>query len=93
MAELAEIVESDLGLEAGRLSTALWYTQHGPFSYYENFGEETFTELSLERDSGHYHDPIEKQRLLTWEEADELRRKLSLAPVDEVLTDLGQAIR
>ncbi|MFC4517968.1 hypothetical protein [Streptomyces ehimensis] len=66
-----------------------WFTQHGPYSSYEATGAETFTEVVMPFAGGRYHDDLTGHRLLGPAEAAELAARLRLAPVLDVLAQLG----
>jgi hypothetical protein len=57
---------------------------------YDPAGPETFTEITLAFDGQRYPDDLVGDRLLTDVEVTQRVTPLSLRPVEQVLTDLGQ---
>ncbi|WP_156365796.1 hypothetical protein [Nocardiopsis sp. NRRL B-16309] len=89
--ELAVILQQDLTLHGPEALTAgEWYAHYGPFSYYEDFGPASFTTIPLGWEEGRFTDPISDRRVVPEDEAEALRKRLSLPPVEQVLEALGE---
>ena len=68
-----------------------WVLHHGGFSYVDSPGApETFTAVTLRWDGRHHQSDLTDQRLLTPAEWDLMRGDMPLAPVGEVLAELGE---
>ncbi|WP_433178779.1 hypothetical protein [Actinoallomurus sp. CA-150999] len=66
-----------------------WLAQHGHYSSYDPTGGETLTEVTMAFDGHHYHGNLRGHRLLHLEETAQLLKHLNLAPVPDVLLQLG----
>ncbi|OLT27366.1 hypothetical protein BJF83_01935 [Nocardiopsis sp. CNR-923] len=89
--ELAEILQEDLALPGPEpLIAGEWYAHYGPFSYFDDIGPASFTTIPLGWEGGRFTDPISDRKVVPDAEADALRERLSLPPVEEVLEALGE---
>ncbi|WP_431871837.1 hypothetical protein [Nocardiopsis eucommiae] len=90
--EIAETLQNDLALpQHEQLSTAEWYTHHGPFSYhYMELGPSTFTTVPLGWNGTAYTDPVEGRELLTTRQKTELVNRLGMPSVESQLKHLGE---
>jgi hypothetical protein len=71
-------------------AAVVWLAHHGPFSYHDPAGPETFTHVPLRWDGERFHDDLADHRLLTSAEATEmLSGDVVLDPVSDVLDELG----
>ncbi|TDD87007.1 hypothetical protein E1293_08650 [Actinomadura darangshiensis] len=67
----------------------VWLAHHGPFSYYENVGDETFTRVDLKWDGERFHGSYAEQHLLSGTNVNRLLSGVELEPVPAVLAQLG----
>jgi hypothetical protein len=67
----------------------VWIAHHGPFSYYENVGDESFTRVNLTWDGERHHGSYADQHLLSRADADRLLDGLELEPVPAAVERLG----
>ncbi|NYH52980.1 hypothetical protein HNR06_002569 [Nocardiopsis arvandica] len=89
--ELAAILQEDLALPGPEpLTAGEWYAHYGPFSYHDDIGPAGFTTIPLGWEEGRFTDPISGREVVPDDEAEALRKRLSLPPVEEVLEALGE---
>jgi hypothetical protein len=72
-----------------RPAAVRWVLHHGPWSYPEDVGPETWTSVHLAWDAGRYHDDIETHELIT--DPEQLQALRGMRPVLQVLEEMPSA--
>ena len=68
----------------------VWILHHGPFSYFDATGPETFTRVPLQWDGEHYTDNLTQHRRLQGDELNHELIHIALDPVPQVLAQLSK---
>jgi hypothetical protein len=84
---LLTVLPPDLGV---RPQDVKWFVHVGEFSSYDALdAPEDFVRITLDWDGGHYRGDISGHHIMSRPEVDDLLRRVPLAPMPEVLRELG----